>query len=90
MKPFDLAKQTIDFNKATFDNSFSMMVMIQEQMEKTVSLFLDQAAWLPDEGKKLVTEWVSSYKKGCAEFKNTVDESYKKVDSYFTSQKDAK
>lgn len=88
MKPFELAKQMIDFNKATFDNSFSMMVMLQEQMEKTVNTFAQQATWLPDEGRKVLGEWVSTYKKGREDFKKLVDESYKKVDSYFASQKD--
>jgi hypothetical protein len=83
MEPLKLAKQMIDFNKATFDNSFNSMVLLQEQTEKMVSSFLDQAAWLPEEGKKALKEWVSTYKKGREEYKKMVDESYKKVDSYF-------
>ncbi len=88
MKPFELAKQMIEFNKTTFDNSFSMMVMLQEQMEKTVSSFVEQAAWLPEDGRKVLGDWVSTYKKGREDFKKLVDESYKKVDAYFASQKD--
>ena len=30
-------KQVIDFNSAAFDNSFSTMVALQDQMEKTTS-----------------------------------------------------
>lgn len=83
MEPLKLAKQMIDFNKATFDNSFSSMVMLQEQTEKMVSSFLDQAAWLPEEGKKALKEWVATYKKGREDYKKMVDEGYKKVDAYF-------
>jgi hypothetical protein len=83
MEPLKMAKQMIDFNKATFDNSFSSMVLLQEQTEKMVNAFLDQATWLPEEGKKVLNEWVAAYKKGREEFKKMVDESYKKVDSYF-------
>ena len=83
MEPLKLAKQMIDFNKATFDNSFSSMVLLQEQSEKMVKAFLDQATWLPEEGKKVLNEWVAAYKKGREEFKKMVDESYKKVDDYF-------
>jgi hypothetical protein len=83
MEPLKLAKQMIDFNKATFDNSFNSMVLLQEQTEKMVSSFLDQAAWLPEEGKKALKEWVATYKKGREEYKKMVDEGYKKVDSYF-------
>jgi len=88
MEPLKLAKQMIDFNKATFDNSFSTMVLLQEQMEKTVSVFLEKATWLPEEGRKIVDEWVATYKKAREDFKKVVDESYSKVDSYFASRKD--
>lgn len=79
-----MAKQMIDFNKATFDNTFSAMVMVQEQMERTVGTFMEKATWLPDEGKKLLNEWMASYKKGREDFKKTVDESYKKLEDYFS------
>lgn len=84
MEPIKMAKQMIDFNKATFDNTFSAMVMVQEQMERTVGTFLEKATWLPDEGKKLLNEWMASYKKGREDFKKTVDESYKKLEDYFS------
>lgn len=83
MDPQKLAKQMIEFNKATFDNTFNAMVLVQEQMERTVNTFLEQAAWLPDEGKKVLNEWVANYKKGREEFKKNVDENYKKVEAYF-------
>jgi polyhydroxyalkanoate synthesis regulator phasin len=80
-----LLKQMIDFNKATFDNSFSAMVMLQEQTEKMVNSFLEQATWLPEEGKKVINEWIKAYKKGCDDFKKAVDENFKRVDDFFTS-----
>ena len=83
MEPLKLAKQMIDFNKATFDNSFNTMVLLQEQTEKMVNAFLEQSTWLPEEGKKILNEWVAAYKKGREEFKKVVNEGYKKVDSYF-------
>jgi hypothetical protein len=83
MEPMKLAKQMIDFNKATFDNSFNTMVLLQEQTEKMVNTFLDQATWLPEEGKKILNEWVAAYKKGREEFKKVVNDGYKKVDAYF-------
>lgn len=83
MEPIKMAKQMIDFNKATFDNTFNAMVMVQEQMERTVGTFMEKATWLPDEGKKLLNEWMTTYKKGREDFKKTVDESYKKLEDYF-------
>lgn len=73
----------IDFNKTSFDNTFSAMVLLQEQTEKMVNSFMEQANWLPEEGRKILNDWLISYKKGRDEFKRTVDESFKKVEEYF-------
>jgi hypothetical protein len=79
-----IAKQMIQFNKTTFDNSFKAMTMVYEQNEKMLNTFLDQAAWMPPDGKKAVTDWMGSYKKGCDDFKKMVDDNYKKVESFFS------
>ncbi len=82
-----LLKQILDYNKTAFDNSFNAMVMVQEQTEKMVNSFLDQSTWLPEEGRRVVNEWINSYKKGREELKKAVDENFKKVDSYFSTTK---
>jgi polyhydroxyalkanoate synthesis regulator phasin len=80
-----ILKQMIDFNKTTFDNSFNAMVMLQDQAEKMVKTFLEQATWLPEEGKKVISEWINSYKKGCDDFKKLVDENFERVEDFFAS-----
>jgi len=75
-------KQMIDFQKAAFDNTFNAMVMIQEQTERMASSLLDQATWLPEEGRKVINEWVDAYKNGRETFKTTVDENFKKVEDF--------
>ena len=79
----DIFKQMIDFNKTAFDNIFNNMIMLQEQTEKMTNTFLNQATGIPDEGKKVITEWVKAYKKGREDYKKAVDESFKKVESFF-------
>jgi hypothetical protein len=78
-------RQMLEFNKASFDNSFNSMVMLQEQAEKAVQLMLTQAAWIPEEGRNAVHEWVNGYKKGRAGFKNFMDENFQKVEAQFES-----
>ncbi len=78
-----IVRQMIGFYKTTFDSSFNAMMILQEQTEKMVRVLLGQAAWLPEEGKAAVEEWLATYKTGRDEFKSTIDESYKKVESYF-------
>jgi hypothetical protein len=83
MEPRKMAKQMIDFYKSTFDNSFSAMLMLQEQMQRMTSMFIEQTSAIPEEGKKALNEWLKAYKKGCEEFKKAVDESFKRVESFY-------
>ena len=83
MEPTRFAKQMIDFQKSTFDNSFNAMVMLQEQAERVGKLMLDQATWLPDEGRKAIEEWMKSFQKGREEFKKTVDHSFNRATEFF-------
>jgi len=84
MEQKQIARQMMEFNKTAFDNSFSAMSALQDQTEKLVLNFLDQAPWFPGEGKKAINDWVASYKKGRDDFKAAADESYQKVADYFS------
>lgn len=75
----------IEFQKTTFDNTFNAMVLLQEQNERVVNTLLEQAAWIPEEGKKAITDWVAAYKKGRDDFKKLVDDNFKKVEEFFLS-----
>lgn len=88
--PNQMLKQMLEFNKTAFDNSFNAMLTIGEQNEKMVNVFLEQATWMPEEGKKLIKEWVETYKKGNLDFKKAADANYKKVVDYFESAKKSK
>jgi hypothetical protein len=50
-----------------------------------VHIFLQQASWLPAEGKSAIMEWVNIYNKGRISFKETADKNYKKVEAYFSA-----
>jgi hypothetical protein len=84
MDPKQIAKQMIQFNKTAFDNTFDAMTVLQEQTEKMVAMYLDQAPLVPAEGKKAINDWLKAYKKGRVDFKAAVDENYKKVEEFFT------
>ncbi len=84
MEPTEVVKQTIEFYKTSFNDSFKAMLMLQDQAQKMFDIQLDQVPGLPDETKKAVKEWIESYNKGCIDFKNMVDENFNRVDSYFS------
>jgi hypothetical protein len=86
MEPKQIAKQMVDFNKTAFDNSFEAMAVIQDQTEKMVSTMMEQTAFFPAEGKKLIRDWIATYKKGREEFKAAADENFKKVETYFAEK----
>ena len=90
MEPQQIAKQMIQFNKTAFDNTFDAMNVLQEQMEKIMGMYLEQAPLLPAEGRKAINDWLKAYKKGRADFKAAADENYKKVEEFFTGYTKAK
>ncbi|MCX5851356.1 MAG: hypothetical protein NT072_04785 [Deltaproteobacteria bacterium] len=85
MEHVKIAKQMVDFQKATYDNSFNAMIMLQEQTEKMISMAMEQASWLPAEGRKVITEWVVSYKKARDDYRKAVDDNFKRVEEFFAT-----
>lgn len=73
----------IEFNKGAFNNAFNAMVMIQDQTETLAETMLNQATWMPPEGKKAMQDWVNSFKKGRDDYKKAIDEAFVKVEEYF-------
>ncbi len=82
MENKELVKQMVNLQKTSFENGFNMLVSLQDQMEKMVNAFVDQAPWLPAEGRKAFANLVGTYKKGREDLKKLVDDCYKKVEEY--------
>lgn len=80
-----LLKQMIEFNQATFNNTFNAMVMLQDQFERIANTVLEQAAWLPAEGRNAIENWVQAYKTGRDNYKQYMEDSYQQVEKYFQS-----
>jgi hypothetical protein len=70
------------FNKTAFENSFNTMLMLQDQMERMTRVYVDQATGISAETKNAVNEWTQLYKKGLADFRNMIDEGFKKVEAF--------
>ena len=79
-----IAKQMIDVHKTTFDNSFKTMVALQDQAEGMVNTWLEQAPWIPQEGKQVLGQWVTACKKGRDGYRKMVDESFEKAKDLFS------
>ena len=83
METGKFAKQMIDFQKTTFDNTFTAVTMLQDQAERMVNTMLEQTTWLPEENRRVIDEMVGAYKKGRADFKGVIDENFVKMADLF-------
>jgi hypothetical protein len=81
-----IARQMIQFNKTAVDTSFNALTMVYEQNEKMFETFLAQATGLPEEDKKAIQDWMSTYRTGCTDFKKQVDDNFAKVEEYFDKE----
>jgi hypothetical protein len=80
MNQSDLMKQAINFNQSSFNSAYDATVMVQNQFEKVATSILDQAAWMPEEGRKAIDNYVDVYKSGRDQFKKYMDDSFKKAE----------
>ena len=80
-----ILKQMIEFNQAAFNNAFNAMTLLQDQFENVAKTVLEQANWLPAEGRKAIENYTETYKSACQTFKQKIDDSYKQVEEFFVS-----
>jgi len=79
MEQKQIVKQMIDFSQTTFNNAFNANTLLQDQFERVTNTVLDQATWIPPEGRKLIDSWSATMKSNRDSFKKYVDDSYKQA-----------
>ena len=80
-----MLKQMVEFNQTAFNNAFNAMTLLQDQFERVAKTVLEQATWLPAEGRKAIENGTETYKSACQTFKQQIDDSYKQVEKTFVS-----
>ena len=83
MDQMRMTKQVFDLQKATLDSMLGGMLMFWDQTEKMLNGFMEQAVWLPDEGKRAFNQWIRTNKKGCEDLKNVMADGFKKMEGCF-------
>ena len=76
MEANPITKQVLDFQKGAFSSWYGAMSILQEQAALTVDTMLNQAIWIPDEGRQAILSWVSAWKNEGDRFKTYVEESF--------------
>jgi hypothetical protein len=80
MEQKQILKQILDFQQTTFNNAYSATALLQDQYERMANTILNQATWIPAEGRKAIDGWVDAYKSGRENYKKYVEDSYKKAE----------
>jgi len=78
-----MLKKMLEFNQTTFNNAFNTMALLQDQFEHMSKTMLEQATWLPAEGRQAIENGTKAYKSACQTFKQQIDDSYKQVEKTF-------
>jgi hypothetical protein len=69
MYPKIMIKQILDFNRKAFEDSFNAVAAIEEQSEKALSFFREESPFFPEQSKKMIEDWIKTYKNGMDNFK---------------------
>lgn len=85
MEQKQMLKQMVEFNQTAFNNTFNAMTLLQDQYKHAANNLLEQATWLPAEGRQAIENCAETYKSACQTFKQQIDENYKQVGKFFTS-----
>ena len=89
IEPTQIAQQMIDFQKTAFENTYNAMIMFQSQTEKMAESMISKNTMIPEEGQKMINEWMLAVKKGRDEFKKTMDDNFAKLEDFLTSSSKA-
>lgn len=81
----NIAKQTIDFNKAAVNNSFNAMITAQVQMGIMTDAFLNQIPGFPPAGKRLIDDWTKSYRNGWDQLRKAIVDTFDQVECMFNA-----
>jgi hypothetical protein len=77
------AKQMLDLQKTTLDQSYNVMLAMQDQSEKLMQGVMEQAAWIPDESKMVVKGWINALKKSESDCKQMMDDYFASIENFF-------
>ncbi len=90
MQANKISKQAINFQKMTFENWYKAMTMVQDQAVSTMDKVLDQANWIPEDGRNAIQKMVGAIQDERDRFKGYVDDSFVSLEKVFAPKPAAK
>jgi len=83
MEPKAIAKETLNLSKVAFDNAFTATLLLQEQAQRIIDIYLKQMLVFPQEGKRVADTWTEACRTNGEEFKKAVEKNYEMFASIF-------
>ncbi|TYT73603.1 hypothetical protein [Desulfobotulus mexicanus] len=80
----EFTKSILTYNKAAFDQFIASSTMAQEQMEKLAEMLLQQEN-TPEEGKKMIGEWLGNVRQARKDIQESLNNSYRQMETYLLS-----
>lgn len=81
-----LALGIIDFQKTTFEHTIAILGRAQDGSAALLTGMLEEAEWVPAEGKQVAREWTQLLAHGRREFEKTVGTSFDLITDYIGRQ----
>jgi hypothetical protein len=71
----------------SFLNWYDAVSLLQDQATSAMGMVLDQNAWVPEEGRKVIQGWMSTCQQERGRFKSYVDEGFVGLEKYMFEDK---
>ena len=71
-----ITKSVIDFQKKSFDSLYDTMAQAQSQAISTMDMMLNQAAWMPEDGRSAIQSWMNVCQEERNRFKSYIDKGF--------------
>ncbi len=86
IKAHQLAQQMINFQKVSFFSCYDAAAKMQNQASSAVDKMLDQAIWIPKEGRQAISNWADTYQEERDRFKTYVEKSFTNFEKCFAEE----
>ena len=76
VRSVDLAISLVKLQQTAFNRAFKEVAKLQKRSDKLVKSHIQDAEWMPAEGRDIVKEWSRMLNGGRDDFQKTLDKSY--------------
>ena len=81
----EITRQALDFQKSTFACWYDAVSAMQDRTATAVDTLLNQTIWIPDEGRKVISGWVTSCKNERERYRVYMEESFSVLEKHLSA-----